>query len=253
MPVTESPARIPGWTLMRNPDTKSVRYRAPDGSEVGAWAYNTTYKHYQKTGEALHSPLGTRWQHYSNSGGFSSRNQPNKDESPSKIHVPVTEDDELVLELPEPKLTPASKSRSGLFTARELSDGFSAVFVILTSIMAMALALPEAQMTPTELKAISIPLGNIIERSKYNKSIGSVIVGKTDWFTLGYALFMYTERVSTSARERKAQKNAQPAGLTQQNAQPGPAAGGSNGSYNGYAGVPLHPSPAGLRGFTPNV
>ena len=248
MPVLESPARLPGWTLLRYPDRKGVRYRAPDGNEVGAWAYNTALSSYRKTGDPPQSPVGTSWKKFQNNAGVSSRKSPVNDEMTSFIDVPGT-DEAISLDLPQTRPTPASRTKTGLFTAKEMSEGIQTLLVILTSLMAVATSIPEAQMTETEVKAISIPLANILERSKYNKVIGNMIVGKSDYLTLGYALYVYASRVAGAARERRdANQSIGPLGKVETAPVPGTAAG-LNG--NG-AGVPLRSAPTGLRGYTGN-
>lgn len=248
MPLMESAARLPGWTLIRNPDTKSVRYRTPKGIEVGQWAYKSAFKHYQKTGIAPDEPLGERWKKYQKNDGPYSSNKSGS--SILSAELPVADSDEtLTIELPEPKPAPASRTKSGLFTSRELSDGFATILVILTSMIAMSLTLPAAQMTDAEVKAIAIPLANIVERSKYNKTIGTMVVGKSDYLTLGYALFTYINRVTDAAREMR---DAKRSGNAQQAQGYSPA--GTNGHGTGAAGptVALRTAPSGLRGFTGN-
>lgn len=246
----ESDARVPGWTLLKAPG-KGVRYRAPDGSEVGYYAYKSALTHYEKTGVAPQSPLGTRWMQYQKEGAsiFSTDSH---DKSSMRKEIPIpNSDDTLVLDLPDPKPTPSSRTKSGLFTAKELGDGSMTLLIILTSIIAMATQLPEAQMTEVELKAIAIPLGNIMERSKYNKEIGAIIVGKNDYLTLGYSLYVYIDRVGTAARVRKSNATYQPAGNAGQNQGYAGVTGG-NGNFGVASGVPLRVTPSGLRGYTPN-
>lgn len=246
MPVMESPARLPGWTLLRYPDRKGVRYRAPDGNEVGAWAYNTALSSYKKTGDPPQSPVGTSWKRFQNDAGVSSRKSSVNDEMMSFIDVPGT-DESISLDLPKVSTTPASRTKSGLFTAKEMSEGIQTLLVILTSLMAVATSLPEAQMTENEVRAISIPLANIFERSKYNKVIGNMIVGKSDYLTLGYALYVYANRVAVAARERRdANQPIGPIGKVETAPVPGTGLNG-NGT-----GVPLRSAPSGLRGYTGN-
>jgi len=248
VPVTESPARVPGWTLIRGLQ-KGVRYRAPDGTEVGAWAYNTAKKQYDKTGMPPQSPIGTGWQRFQKTGSVSSHKSPVYEELVASI--PIGDDDEISLALPEVKPTANSRTKSGLFNAKELSTGLNAVLVIATSLIAVALSLPEAQMTETEVRAISIPLANIIERSKYNKTIGALIVDKSDYLTIGYTLYIYIDRVANAAKEKRL---GQSAGNISQATQPAGGGVGLNGNGGGSAvGVPLRPTPQGLRGITGNL
>lgn len=252
----ESDARVPGWTLLKAPG-KGVRYRAPDGSEVGYYAYKSALTHYEKTGVAPQSPLGTRWMQYQKDGAsIFSQGSHERTSMRKEINIPDT-DETLVLDLPEPKSTPSSRTKSGLFSAKELSDGAITLLVILTSLIAVSTQLPEAQMSEIELKAIAVPLGNIVERSKYNRAVGSLIVGKSDYLTLGYALYVYIDRVSSAARERKQHATHQPignAGQAQGNygAYTGTAAGVSNGNIGPLNGIALRAAPSGLRGYTPN-
>ena len=247
----ESDARVPGWTLLKAPG-KGVRYRAPDGSEVGYYAYKSALTHYEKTGVAPQSPLGTRWMQYQKEGAsIFSTDSHDKSSMRKEFTLPNT-DETLVLDMPDPKPTPSSKTKSGLFNSKELSDGIITLLVILTSVLAVATQLPEAQMSEVELKAIAVPLGNIIERSKYNKAVGSLIVGKSDYLTLGYALYIYVDRVSSAARVRKQNAVNQPVGNASQ-AQGYGAYNGAGGNLGPLNGVSLRTSPSGLRGYTPNV
>lgn len=240
--MVESAARLPGWTLLKNPVTKSVRYVAPDGSNIGAYGYKTAFKYYEKTGVVPQSPLGTRH--------LFSKDKSN--ESRLQVEVPVSNsDDTLVLELPETKPTSSSRTKSGLFNAREISDGLATILVIVTSMIAVSTSLPEAQMTEQEVKAISIPLANIIERSKMNKTIGSLVVDKSDFLTLGYALFVYVDRVTSAAKEKRYANN-QPFRNTQQAEAARPTAGVAGLNGHGPVPVPLRPTPTGLRGYTGN-
>lgn len=248
--VTENTI-LPGWETIQQKG-KSTKYRAPDGNIVSYYGFRSAATHYKNTGIVPQSPLGTRWKSYqeqhnaSFSGGKRDRSIIDADP-----HVSGEEgsDDAFVLDLPEPRPTPGKRTSSGLFTSRELSDGFATILIILTSLMAAASRVPEAQMTETEVKAISIPLANIVERSKYNKMIGMAVVGKSDYLTLGYALFTYINRVSDAQRERR--NNAQPSGTSQQNTGNG---NGAVGGFNaGNIGVPLRVAPSGLRGYTGNA
>lgn len=239
----ESDARLPGWTLLKNPETKSIRYRSPSGHNVGAWAYRSAQTHYEKTGIVPQEPLGTKWKSYQKDGANVYSSYKSADSEPS-IEIPISGTDEVIsLDLPEPKNTTASHRKSGLFTSKELSVGFQSILVIATSILAMALQLPDAQMTDVEVRAIAIPLGNITERSKYNKVVGQMIVDKSDYLQLGYALYMYTDRVATAAREKRShEKPTGNATKHQQTAGVNGRAGSSESS-----GVGLKPAPAGLR------
>jgi len=246
VPVTESPARLPGWTLIRGLQ-KGVRYRAPDGTEVGAWAYKTSLKQYEKTGVAPHSPAGTGWQRFQKERASSSRQSPVYEDLVAEI--PVAGDESVLIELPETKPTSTGRTKAGLFNAKELSTGLQTVLILVTTLLAVALSLPEAQMTETEVKALSIPLGNIIERSKYNKTIGALIVDKSDYLTIGYVLYIYFDRVTTAAKEKKLGKPTGATPAPQQ--QPTPAGVGLNGAT--APGVSLRVSPTGLRGITGNL
>lgn len=238
--VSESPARIPGWTRLKQ-DTGSSFYRAPDGSTVGQWVYAKAFDSYRKTGVAPQTPPGEKWRQMRRP---SSRPSPKKEEQFEELvtTIPVGDDGETIaLEMPEVKQS-AHKTKSGLFSAKDISQGLSVVLVIVTALIAIATQLPDAQMTEAEVRAVSIPLGNIIERSRYNRTIGAMIVDKSDYLTLGYALYVYIDRVASAARERRANGPSQ---------YTGPATGNA-GSGNGAipAGVPLRPAPQGLRNVT---
>lgn len=243
MPITESAARLPGWTLIRGAQ-KGNRYRAPDGTEVGQWAYATALKQYQKTGLAPQSPVGENWKRFQKGAGSSTRNSPVYEELVTEI--PIGDDGSISLELPDIKSTPSRRTKSGLFSARELSQGASTILVIVTSLLAVASKMPEAQMTEQEVRAICIPLGNIIERSRFNKVVGAAIVDKSDYLTMGYALYVYIERVSTTSKERRLNTNAQSTGYAQQ---PQPSSG-LNGYSGASSGIQLPVTPAGIRHFT---
>lgn len=243
----ESDARVPGWKIIRFPDRGTIRYRSPNGEEVGAWAYNSVLKHYQKTGVASPSPLGTRWKAFQKDGTVSPAISHDNSGSSISFDVPNT-DEQISIDIPE--ASPRSTKRSGLFSSRELSLGYSNVFIILTSIIAMALQLPEAQMNEVEIKAISIPLGNITERSKYNRTVGKMLVNNVDYMQLGYALYLYFDRVSKAMRERSANnRSIKDAGQTKQPISGQPGTNG-HGTGSQSAGVFLRPTPTGHRGIT---
>lgn len=233
----QSDARVPGWKIVRSDGSSTVRYLSPNGTEVGAWAYNTVYKHWQKTGTVPQDPIGDRYKFF----------QKRTPSSPINNHtisgdIGVNDDPDtesvIPIPIPEPKNT-SSTRKSGLFSSRDLSSGFASLLVIMTAIVAQATQIPEAQMTEVEVKAISIPLGNIVERSKYNKTIGNVIVDKYDWVQLGYALYTYIDRVGTAYGE-KARANKKPTGNT------GGVTGPQDNNSNGYnPGISLRPASKG--------
>lgn len=233
--------RLPGWVAVREPGSTTRKYMSPSGDIVGSWAFSSAKKHWERTGVVPQEPLGTSWKkHQKSNATSSSTKHPNKDEEVFELPIPGT-DEVIPIELPEPRNTTASHRRSGLFTSKELSTGFQSIFVIATSIVAMATSVPGAQMTDLEVKSVSIPLGNIVERSNYNKVIGQLVVDKSDWLQLGYALYMYTYRVSSEIRETKSVY--QPTGNAQQNKQSDSAAG-INGTR---PSVFLRPTSEGIR------
>jgi len=236
--VSESPARIPGWTRLKQ-DSGSSFYRAPDGSEVGQFVYKQAFEHYRKTGVSLQTPPGEKWRQMRRT---SSGKTPAKQETFEDLvtNIPIGDEGEsIALEMPESKPS-THKPRSGLFSAKDIGQGLSVVLVIITALLAIVTKLPEAQMTEGEVRAISIPLANIIERSRYNRTIGAMIVDKSDYLTLGYALYVYIDRVASAARERRANGPPQYASPTA-----GPTDGASNGAIP--SGLPLRTTPAGLR------
>lgn len=238
MPVSETAARIPGWTLIRE-EGKGNLYRAPDGNVVGAWVYTKAFDYYRKTGVALQTPPGNKWK---KTQRISSRKSPENEEQFEELvtEIPVGNDgDSISLELPETKPS-THKPRAGLFSAKELSQGMAILLAIVTTTIAVVTRLPEAQMTEAEIRAVSIPMANIIERSRYNRVIGNIIVDKSDYVALGYALYVYINRVASSARDRR--ENAGPTQTT------GTAPVAANNGFNGAGiGVPLRPTPSGLR------
>lgn len=237
--MPETAARIPGWTLISEKG-KGNLYRAPDGNVVGAWVYTKAFDHYRKTGVALQTPPGSKWR---NTQRTSSRKSSDTVEQFEDMvtEIPVGDDGESIsLELPEPKQS-AHKPRAGLFSSKELQQGFAVVLVIATTLVAVVTRLPDAQMNEAEVRAISVPLSNIVERSKYNRVIGNIIVDKSDYVALGYALYVYVNRVAESSRLRRETNYAGPAQAPATNAANGYGAG------TGGIGVPLRTTPAGLR------
>lgn len=242
--ATEAGAKVPGWTRLKV--GRASKYRAPDGQVVGSWAYSSVLKHWQRTGEALKSPLT---QKAGIQGSISTQNyQDNSDDINGLDFSSPQPPEPRIVEIPEAKPTPASKTAKGLFTARQLSEGYATALILVTSIVAVALSLPEAQMRENEVKAISIPLANLTERSRYNRMVGSIIVEKSDYLVLGYALYQYVDRVTTALRERNG--NAGPVGNAPQAQGTGP--NGATG-VNGTGGVPLPYASKGLRGIVGNA
>lgn len=247
MTVQESEARLPGWTLLRTIEggkVKSNRYRAPSGDEVGQWAYASALKHYQKTGVIPQSPLGNNWKKYARTSSSKSPVN-NAQYEDLTIEIPIDDNESIVVDLPESKPTPAKNTKSGLFNAKQLSEGLATILVIATAILAVITKLPEAQMTESEVRGLSIPLANIIERSRYNKIIGAAIVDKSDYMTLGYVLYTYIDRVGSAARMRKS--HGEPTGY------PGPTqvpAGGGIGTNGSTEGLSYKTAPSGLRNIT---
>lgn len=243
--IVESPARVPGWTLIRS--GKSNKYRAPNGDIVGDYSYRRIYNEYKRTGVAPQS-----------SGRNSSAPFSSHESSTNTISGTINEpprldvwqpDEPVRLDMPAPKPTPATKTAAGKYSAKDLSIGLQTALVIITSIVAVALQVPEAQMNEQEVKAIGIPLANIIEHSRYNQTVGRLVIGKSDYALLGYALYQYVDRVTIALREKKYGPQSKPAGANQPPQQPG----AGNGATPSAPGVPLHYAPTGLRGFTPPV
>lgn len=244
--IVESPARVPGWTLIRS--GKSNKYRAPNGDLVGDYSYRRIYNEYKRTGVAPQSSGRNSSASFSPHESSTTDIKGTIDEAP---RLDVWQPDEPVkLDMPTPKPTPATKTAAGKYSAKDLSVGLQTALVIVTSIVAVATQLPEAQMNEQEVKAIAIPLANILERSRYNQTVGRLVIGKSDYALLGYALYQYVDRVTVAAREKKYGPKSQPPGANQ----PYPAAGSGNGAVPAQgAGVPLHYAPTGLRGFTPII
>ena len=240
--MPEKPARLQGWTRIQEPGKGSI-YRAPDGSVVGQWVYAKAFDHYRKTGVVLQTPPGDKWRQTRRT---SSHTAPEKQEHFEELvaEIPIGDDGESIyLDVPE-KEPSAKKPRAGLFSAKEMTQGIAILLTMVTTILAMATTIPEAQMTEQEVRAISIPLASIIERSKYNRVIGMFVVDKSDWMTLGYVMYLYLNRVATAARERRTNAISQTTGVA-----PATPVAGSNGTTRG-TGVPLRPASAGLRNIT---
>lgn len=252
MTVQESEARLPGWTLLRTIEggkVKSNRYRAPSGDEVGQWSYASALKHYQKTGVIPQSPLGNNWKKYTRTS--SAKSPASKDAYEDlTIEIPIDDNESIVMDLPESKPTPAKSTKSGLFNAKQLSEGLATILIIVTAMLAVMTKLPEVQMTEGEVRAVSVPLANIIERSRYNKVIGAAIVDKSDYMTLGYVLYTYIDRVGTAARIRRQHGANQPAGHTGPSQVPGGSETGNNGATGGLS---YKTAPSGLRNITGGI
>lgn len=205
--ITEGPAKVPGWYIIK--EGQSVKYKSPDGEIVGPVRYRRVYNHWKATGEIIGlPPSGNPKQQVSFSSFNSSKTQDYVPDYTSTTFQPQEAQPEepsilSQIELPVASPTPARKTPSGNFAAKELSIGLQTVLVIGTSIIAMMTKLPEAQMQKNEVQAISVPAANLIERSKYNKVIGSMIVGQSDWLMLGYSTFAYVNRVGDAIREKR--------------------------------------------------
>lgn len=254
--TTETDARVPGWKLVREPG-RSHKYLSPDGQLIGDWAYRRVYQHYQRTGEASQSPIRATGradrQPPKQTGTYVPYSHPEsipglildapQPQQQSRHEVPPQQFDNI--ELPEPKLTPSGRTAQNKFSAKEISLGVQTLFILVTSILAIASHISDVQMTELEVKAIAIPLANIIERSKFNQTIGTLVVGKSDYIMLGYALYSYMDRTTTALREKR-HGFQEPAGTN--TAFEGAAVRGNG--YTGTPGAAIKYSPSGLRGIT---
>jgi hypothetical protein len=109
-------------------------------------------------------------------------------------------DDEPVFIAPDPKLD-QSRSRAGnRATPKELADGLYISLSIATSIVALIIRDPYLAMTDLEAKNIAIPAANLLSKTKLNEKFGRLIAESGDWQLLGYALWMYFQRVGEHLR-----------------------------------------------------
>src|SRR5258708_12029363 len=114
--------------------------------------------------------------------------------------------DEPVFIAPDPKLD-QSRSRAGnRATPRELADGFYISISIVTSIVALILREPSLSATDLEAQAIAVPAANLFAKSKFNEKFGRYIASSGDYQLLGYALWMYGNRVISTIQAKKAQR-----------------------------------------------
>jgi hypothetical protein len=159
------------------------------------------------------------------------------------------------IDLPTAKPRTGSKPQGGRASARELSDSFQTTLLIATSLVALLLKFPDLGMTESESKGIAIPLANILEKSRLNERFGRMIANSGDYQLLGYALYLYLDRVTTAINVRRqnfaaAQQPSQPIDTTS-------ATGSSSGlqpaAGNGYqsTGANLPYAPTGTGRVTP--
>lgn len=101
-----------------------------------------------------------------------------------------------------PDATPKeTRRRAGRATAKEISDGLYLSLSILTSIVQFITKTPGIAMTEMEAKHIAIPAANLLEPTWINDKFGQFIAGSGDWQLLGYALWLYGERVAYRVKE----------------------------------------------------
>lgn len=233
---TESPARVPGWTLIRT--GRSNQYRSPNGKIVGDYTYRRVYKKWKSDGTVDQQFVDPAAQNVSAMHDSSTTGANTYNVEPPTLES--WEPDEAVrVELPQARSMPSPRTGKD-YAAKDLASGVGTVLIIFTSIVATLTQIPEVQMRENEVKAISVPIGNIIARSRFNRIIGGIVSDNADWIMAGYAFYSYMDRV-TSAINARRQANG-PAGPNSQNTQ-----SGANGAAP--IGVPLHYTPTGLRGI----
>lgn len=153
------------------------------------------------------------------------------------------------LNLPDPKSHPSKSGRrpENGATSKELADGLYITLSIVTSIVAM-FTIPDLAMGDVEAKSISIPAGNLLEPTELNKRFGRMIAASGDWQLLGYAMWLYIERVKDPVVNRI--KGASQQQQTQYAQQQAPVQSNGNGNYNpAIYGAALRPS-GGSKPFT---
>lgn len=262
MKFTITDARIPGWKMVTY-ENKSRRYISPwDNLSVGDSTYRKFYKHYAESGimpKKEELPATARV-----FGSDDTEPKQAKENIPSSSYVPSTsgqpaindssmaEPEELLpFDMPEAKSKPGRSSVKSA-NSKELSTALQFLMLISTSVIAMAVSIPDITVTETEAKAIAIPLANILEPTDFNKKFGRYIVGTNDYGLLGYALYAYLYRVSSAVREKR-NAVSRPGQATQPATSTGNSSSGTvpttGAGTNGAA--PLRFSSEGIRGFTP--
>lgn len=166
--------------------------------------------------------------------------------------IPTDEDVVTEFSLPEPKVhAQRGRPTGNKATEKELADGIYVSLAIITSVIALLIQVPEAAMTDQEAKTISIPAANLLAKSKLNERFGRLIAGSGDWQMLGYALYLYGQRVVTAMSMRGGgggtQYRPQP--------QPSPAPAPSSNGHSPVQGASMpyrFQGPVDLRGIGGN-
>jgi hypothetical protein len=261
MKYTITDARIPGWKMITY-ENKSRRYISPWDLSVGDSTYRKFYKRYVDSGI-----MPKREELPSTARVFGSEDTEPKqaqENIPSFSYVSSTSGQPAIdnnsMAEPEELLpfdVPEAKPKTGRSTAKaanskELSTALQFLILISTSVVAMAVSIPDITATETEAKAIAIPLANLLEPTDFNRKFGRYIVGTNDYGLLGYALYAYLYRVSSAIKEKRNAvprpgQVAQPNSSTANSSSGKPISGA--GISNGAA--PLKFSSDGIRGFTP--
>ena len=104
------------------------------------------------------------------------------------------------IEVKQKSLTKSSNEQA---TPSELTLTASMLLLVVTSLIAFFLRIPEAEMAPSESAAIATPIGNIVSSSNLNKKYGKYLRDSSDYVALGYSLYVYTHRVAVQVRSRR--------------------------------------------------
>jgi len=239
----------PGWTRIQSGNTR--RYRSPGGLEVSnaRWIILSQKYRGQKfipEAEILPKPKPQPTSFFSTkTERVPSGQQKFMPETPSK------QKEETPLDLPDARPRVGSKPQGGRASARELGDSFQTTLLIATALVALLTKFPDLAMTEMEAKGIAIPLANILEKSKINERFGRMIANSGDYQLLGYALYLYLDRVGTAVNVRRnnvRQQFAQPVDTSSISNATGaggvqPSAG--NGYQSSGANLPYAPTSGG--------
>jgi hypothetical protein len=244
----------PGWVKITSGNSR--RYRSPGGLDISAarfmlLAQRFRGQKYIPESDIPAKPSTKPSTFFSGKTGASGSKSTHPDGTTAKSEI----SDDKPIDLPEARPRVGSKPQGGRASARELSDSFQTTLLIATSLVALLLKFPDLAMNEAESKGIAIPLANILEKSRLNERFGRMIANSGDYQLLGYALYLYLDRVTTALNVRRqnfaaAQHSSQPIDIASTGQPSGglqPAAG--NGFQSTGANLPY--SPAGTGRVTP--
>lgn len=187
----------PGWKKLQLGGTR--HYISPGGVKITAYRFAQLALRYRgqsyiPEADILPGPDKTNQGFFGQilSGSKATKTNQPKPDQPSTNQESTNQEEIFVPPEPKPH---AGRSGGSRASPKELSDGMYISISIATSIVALLLREPQLAATDLEAKNIAIPAANLLAKSKLNERFGRLIAESGDWQLLGYAIWMYFNRV----------------------------------------------------------